>query len=112
LAFAHHVNQFDACHDDVSARGCSEPWHRPGSALDPAMVLFNSVVQIFALPEHNGLYGLRRFIPQPTRGAARNHGLAAGLTAVNDNTIRTIMPILEHDQVSESRMTIPKSVDI
>jgi hypothetical protein len=93
LAFAHHVNHFDSCQDDVGACGCFETKHRSGSALDPAAVLFNPVVQIFALPDLNGFFELRSFILSPMLGVARNHGLVVGLTAVNDNTIRAAMPI-------------------
>jgi hypothetical protein len=55
LSFAHHVDRLDPAEDDMGSVNGLEAKHRPHASLDPAMILFDAVVQVAALSDADGL---------------------------------------------------------
>ena len=65
LPFPDHMHRFDARQDDAGTTKILESQHRPGTALDRPVVLFDEVIQILVLADLDrrvalGIEGLQR----------------------------------------------------
>src|SRR5688500_9351341 len=51
LSLSHHVHHFDAARDRASATHGLEPHHRANPPLDGPMILFDTIIEVGALPD-------------------------------------------------------------
>ena len=70
LPFADHVHDFDTAENDARATEVFEPLYRARDALDRAVVLFDDVVQVLALPNRDLGAMLRIVVTDPSRVSA------------------------------------------
>jgi ABC-type proline/glycine betaine transport system permease subunit len=106
------VNHFDAVEDDAGGCGRLEAEHRPNTALDPPMVLLDSVVQILALADSDRLQSAPAAILQLICCVAGNDRLMVGLAAVDDDTIGTLMALERFPEETLGRRQIPMFAEI
>jgi hypothetical protein len=73
--------------------GGLEPKHRPNPALDSAMILLDPVVEVSTLLDPDRFQLAPRSILEPVCHIKGQDSLAVRLTAVNDNPLRSTMPL-------------------
>ena len=88
LSLAHHVEHFYAAQRNGRAYKGLETQHRAHTMLDSAMVLFDAVIELRALPDTDWLKRTPRSLLQPTLAITFEDGLPVCLAAVNDEMSR------------------------
>jgi hypothetical protein len=102
------MDQFKAVQDHSGRDNGLEAEHRPNPPFDSAMILFNTVVELLALPDPDRLEPASWTVLRPALGITRQDGFTIGLTAVDDDPLRPAVPLQRLAQKALSSNEIPQ----
>ena len=87
LLLAHHVNHLDPTQDHTGSGHRLKTEHGSDPPLDGAMVLLDTIIEVGALPDANGLQITSRSFLEPVYGIAGQDRFVIGLAPVDDDPL-------------------------
>ncbi|SCY99846.1 hypothetical protein SAMN02927923_03304 [Microvirga guangxiensis] len=93
LLLAHHVDQLDPTEDHTGRGRGLEPNHGSDPALDGAMILLATMIEVGTLPDANRLQITLCSILEPVCGITQQDRFAVRLAAGDHDPLRPAMPL-------------------